>query len=162
MEAVPGFDSRLKPRVLMSSPVLALFHTLWPKLRVFGMKWLVIDVLYIAFKERSSRALANTVPTVEAYRALAPVRACAARFQQTGVVGALADFGNRQVDFTHPRLPHSLAIAVALRDTFVTALITLGTDRQAHFLFHQQVAHYPNCLPQEIWLQAHSHLAEII
>jgi hypothetical protein len=83
-------------------------------------------------------------------------------FQQRREVRAFAQLGDAQRDVAHPRAPRALAVAVAVGRAPLAALVPAGARLLAHLDLHEQLAHHPDRLAQEIRLQAQPHLAQVV
>ncbi len=73
-----------------------------------------------------------------------------AGLQQRGEIRPGADFGDRQLDGPHPRIPRPRAAAVAIRRPLARALVPLGADQPGDLRFHERLREHADALPQHI------------
>ncbi len=80
--------------------------------------------------------------------------------EQAGEVAAVTDPGDGQVDRAHPRVPASLAIAVAAGQAVFGVALTMGHAGDLGDLgFHDRLGQHPQALPQEIHVPITDRLA---
>ena len=77
----------------------------------------------------------------------------AARLQEAGEVAALAQLRNAQLDGSGPRLPDTVAIAVALDKPVWRALAMRGSCEAGHLHLHQPFGGEADHLPQNIGIR---------
>jgi hypothetical protein len=73
-----------------------------------------------------------------------------ARFQQAGKIAALAQFGDRQVNFTNSGLSGPFAMAIAVVLAIGRTLVFAGTNLLVYFKFHKHLAQQLYGLRQKI------------